>query len=77
MWTLGSSKTPTWPSGQGAKGSDGVTATVSQTSGAIGYAEVSYAVGANLPMAQVQNASGQFVSPQNSSACVGDHGLGD
>jgi phosphate transport system substrate-binding protein len=67
-WTLGSSKTPTWPTGQGAKGSDGVTATVSQTPGAIGYAEVSYAVGANLPMAEVQNASGAFVSPMTSGA---------
>ena len=67
-WTLGSSKTPNWPSGQGAKGSDGVTATVSQTPGAIGYAEVSYAVGANLPMVEVENASGQYVSPMSSAA---------
>ena len=68
VWKLGSSKTINWPNGQGAKGSDGVTATVKQTSGAIGYAEVSFAVGAQLPMAKVKNASGSFVSPQNPSA---------
>jgi phosphate transport system substrate-binding protein len=68
VWTLGSSKTPNWPSGQGAKGSDGVTATVKQTPGAIGYAEVSYAVGGGLPMAEVKNASGHFTSPKSSQA---------
>jgi phosphate transport system substrate-binding protein len=66
-WTLGSSKTPTWPGGQGAKGSDGVTATVGQTPGAIGYAEVSYAQGSGLPVVQVKNASGQFVSAQSTA----------
>ncbi len=52
-----------WPTGQGAKGSDGVTAAVKQTAGAIGYAEVSYAKGAALPMASIKNASGAFVQP--------------
>ncbi|MBO0731741.1 MAG: extracellular solute-binding protein, partial [Acidimicrobiaceae bacterium] len=68
VWTFGSNKTWPGPGGTGAKGSDGVTATVSQTSGAIGYAEVSYAVGANLPVVQVKNASGAFTSPKVASA---------
>jgi len=67
-WTLGSGKTVSWPNGSGAKGSDGVTATVKQTSGAIGYAEVSYAKGAQLPMAKVKNASGAYVSPSVGAA---------
>lgn len=68
VWTLGSGKTVSWPNGSGAKGSDGVTATVKQTSGAIGYAEVSYAEGAQLPMAKVKNGAGAFVSPSDTSA---------
>jgi len=67
-WTLGSGKTVNWPSGSGAKGSDGVTATVKQTDGAIGYAEVSYAEGAQLPMVKVKNGAGAFVSPSDASA---------
>lgn len=68
VWTLGSGKTVAWPSGSGAKGSDGVTATVKQTDGAIGYAEVSFAEGAQLPMAKVKNGAGSFVSPSDPSA---------
>lgn len=67
-WTLGSGKTVAWPSGSGAKGSDGVTATVKQTDGAVGYAEVSFAEGAQLPMAKIKNAGGQYVSPSSISA---------
>jgi phosphate transport system substrate-binding protein len=62
-WTFGSGKEVPWPVGQGAKGSDGVTAAVKQTEGAIGYAEVSFAKGASLGVAKVKNASGAFVGP--------------
>ena len=67
-WTLGSGKTINWPSGSGAKGSDGVTATVKQSDGAIGYAEVSFAEGAQLPMAKIKNGAGSYVSPSDGSA---------
>jgi phosphate transport system substrate-binding protein len=63
VWTYGANKTWPAPGGQGAKGSDGVTAAVGQTEGGIGYAEVSYAKGANLPMAAVKNGAGSFVQP--------------
>jgi phosphate transport system substrate-binding protein len=63
VWTAGAAKDVKWPTGQGAKGSDGVTATVKQTEGAIGYAEVSFAKGAGLTVAQLKNPSGAFVSP--------------
>lgn len=68
VWTLGSSKTISWPAGSGAKGSDGVTATVEQTAGAIGYAEVSFAEGAQLPMVKVKNGGGKYVSPSDLAA---------
>lgn len=64
VWTVGSGKDVAWPTGQGAKGSDGVTAAVKQTEGAIGYAEVSFPKGASLGIAKVKNAAGNFVSPE-------------
>lgn len=63
VWTAGAAKDVPWPTGQGAKGSDGVTAAVKQASGAIGYAEVSYAKGSGLAMASIKNAAGSFVQP--------------
>jgi len=63
VWTLGSAKDVPWPTGQGAKGSDGVTAAVKQAEGSIGYAEVSFAKGASLGIAEIENASGSFIGP--------------
>jgi phosphate transport system substrate-binding protein len=67
-WTFGAAKDVPWPAGQGAKGSDGVTAVVKQTSGSIGYAELSYAKGGQVSTASVKNASGQFVQPSSAGA---------
>ena len=64
IWTYPSGKD--WPAGTpgtGAKGSDGVTAAVKQSAGAIGYAEPSYPKQAGLGMAVLRNAAGRFVSP--------------
>jgi phosphate transport system substrate-binding protein len=61
-WRLGTGKTVTWPAGQGAKGSDGVTAGVAQTDGGITYAEVSFAKSNNLPTAAVKGAGSSFAT---------------
>ncbi|WP_370363770.1 phosphate ABC transporter substrate-binding protein PstS [Catenulispora sp. GP43] len=52
-----------WPGtgGQSAQGSKGVAQAVKTTSGAIGYAEVSYATSNSLNTASVGNAAGKFV----------------
>ena len=63
IWKAGKGKDVPWPTGQGAKGSDGVTLAVKQTDGAIGYAEVSFAKGAGLAMASIKNVYGSFVQP--------------
>jgi phosphate ABC transporter, phosphate-binding protein len=42
---------------------DGVTATIKQTPGAIGYVEYAFAKFSKIEMAQLQNRAGQFVSP--------------
>jgi len=51
-----------WPVGLGGKGNEGVTATVQQTPGAIGYVELGYAMINKLPAGIVQNKSGKFVA---------------
>ncbi|HEX4562301.1 MAG TPA: phosphate ABC transporter substrate-binding protein PstS [Gemmatimonadales bacterium] len=51
-----------WPVGLGAKGSEGVSATVKQTPGAIGYVELGYALANHLPVGAVKNKAGKFVA---------------
>ena len=48
--------------GVGAKGNEGVSATVSQTDGAIGYVGLSFAQKYHLKTAQLQNKKGDFVT---------------
>jgi phosphate transport system substrate-binding protein len=50
-----------WPVGLGGQGNEGVTATVTQTPGAIGYIELAYAVQNSVPFGSVQNSSGNFI----------------
>jgi phosphate transport system substrate-binding protein len=50
-----------WPVGLGGKGNEGVSGTVKQTEGAIGYVELIYALSNNMPYGTVQNAAGNFV----------------
>ncbi len=52
-----------WPLGIGGKGSEGVTGVVKQSPGAIGYVELTYAEENHLPVAQIQNAAGKYISP--------------
>jgi phosphate transport system substrate-binding protein len=52
-----------WPVGLGGKGSEGVTGVVKQSFGTIGYVELTYAEENHLPVAQVQNLGGKYVSP--------------
>ncbi len=52
-----------WPIGLGAKGNEGVAATVQQTPYSIGYVEFTYAKKNNLTYGYVQNAAGEFIEP--------------
>jgi len=60
---VGANSSVEWPVGLGAQGNEGVTATVKQTPGAIGYVELGYAMINKLPAGAVQNKSGKFVTP--------------
>lgn len=59
--TIGMGKQVQWPTGQGGKGNEGVTAVVQQTVGGIGYVEQSYADHNQLPSGSVKNKDGNFV----------------
>lgn len=63
IWKAGADKDVAWPTGQGAKGSDGVTAAVKQADGAIGYAELSFAEANGAVVAGIRNEAGAFVKP--------------
>lgn len=69
---VGEGTTVQWPTGIGGKGNEGVTATVTQTDGAIGYVEFGFAKKNNLKTALLQNKAGKFVGGtlQNSSVSL-------
>lgn len=67
-WKAGADKAVSWPTGIGAKGNEGVTASIQQTAGSIGYVEFSYARENNLNMATLENRAGTFVEPSPESA---------
>ena len=65
---VGSAKTVEWPTGVGAKGNEGVTAQILQTEGSIGYIEYGYAKQQNIPVATLENKSGNYIAPTSESA---------
>lgn len=60
---VGAGVSPSWPTGIGGKGNEGVTGQIKNTPNTIGYVELVYAVKNNLPVAHIKNASGNFVEP--------------
>jgi len=60
---VGAGTSPSWPIGLGQKGNEGVTGQVKQTPNTVGYVELAYAVQNKLPVAQIKNASGNFITP--------------
>ncbi len=72
-WTFGSGSDWKAPGdhAQGSKGSDGVTATVKSTPGAIGYVELSYAENAGLSTAKIKNGAGEYVAASTDGASKG------
>ena len=60
---VGRSTQPTFPTGQGARGSSGVSGLVSNTDGALTYVDVAYAATSHLSYAAVENKAGKFTLP--------------
>lgn len=56
-----------WPVGLGGKGNEGVSAFVQRLPGAIGYVEYAYALQNKMTYALLQNASGNYPVPNDTS----------
>lgn len=60
---VGAGKIPSFPVGVGAKGNEGVAASIKSTPGAFGYVELAHAKSAGLAIARVKNRRGKYVAP--------------
>jgi phosphate transport system substrate-binding protein len=62
-WADGPGKgtSPSWPTGVGGKGNEGVAGLVRQLPGAIGYVELIYALQNHIEFGEVKNAAGNWV----------------
>ncbi len=60
---VGRGKSLNWPVGIGGKGNPGVAGLVKQMMGAIGYVELIYAMGNDMPVGIVRNKSGNYIKP--------------
>jgi len=67
---VGFDKSVTFPVGIGGKGNEGVTALIKQTPGTIGYVEYGFAEQNKIPMAAIENKSGNFVMPTPESGAA-------
>ena len=56
-----------WPTGAGGKGNEGVSAFVNRLPNSIGYVEYSYVKQNKMNYAVMQNASGNFVQPDDTA----------
>lgn len=60
---VGKSTQPPFPLGVGARGSSGVAGVVTSTPGAIGYADIAYALKNKIHVARVKNKAGVYATP--------------
>ena len=60
---LGQGQAVAFPTGTGASGSSGVAGVIQGTQGAIGYADVAFALANGLSYAAILNSSGNYVKP--------------
>lgn len=65
--SYGAGTSVAWTEGAGARGNDGVSATVRQTPGGIGYVEYAYAKNNHLPLARLKSHDGVYVEPDTQS----------
>jgi len=72
--TVGKGKTVEWPTGLGAAKNSGVAGMIKQTPGAIGYVELAYATENGMPVALIENSSGNFIKPDLMSTSLSAEG---
>ncbi len=72
---VGRGKSVNWPVGLGGKGNEGVTQQIKQVEGTIGYVELIYALANDLPVGEIKNKAGVFVSPTLESVSAAAAGV--
>lgn len=72
--SIGEGKTVQWPTSKGkflgGRGNEGVTATIKQNEGTIGYIEYGFAKNNDLAMAALENKAGNFTLPDEAAAAA-------
>ena len=63
----GTGMTVVWPVGSVARGSDDMVALIQKEPGSIGYLDYGHAERSKLPMAWLQNKSGEYIKPSTES----------
>ncbi len=63
-----------WPTGLGGKGNEGVVGLIKLTPYSIGYCELIYAQSNKLPIADIQNKAGKFITPSLGSVTAAAQG---
>ena len=74
-WTAGVGKSVNWPVGVGAKGNEGVSGTIKNTPGAIGYVNTGFVRPNKLQAAVLQNKAGKFVGPSAVTGAAALNGI--
>lgn len=72
---IGTATTVNWPGDIGGSGNAGVASDIQEIVGSIGYVELAYAVQNNIPLALIQNSSGNYVAPSLASASAAADGI--
>jgi phosphate transport system substrate-binding protein len=74
-WKPGVGKSVNWPVGIGGKGNEGVSGSIRQTSGSIGYVNTGFVKSNKLQVAALQNKAGKFVLPTAASGAAALNGI--
>jgi phosphate transport system substrate-binding protein len=74
-WAPGVGKSVNWPTGVGAKGNEGVSGTIKNTLGAIGYVNTGFVRPNKLQAAVLQNKAGKFVGPSAVTGAAALNGI--
>jgi phosphate transport system substrate-binding protein len=72
---VGTATSVNWPGDVGGTGSAGVASYIQSIKGSIGYVELAYAVQNNMPVALMQNSSGNYIEPSVDSASAAANGV--
>ena len=74
-WTFGVGKSINWPTGVGSKGNEGVSGTIKNTTGGIGYVNTGFVRANKLQAAVLQNKAGKFVGPSAVTGAAALNGI--